>query len=1091
MQRTIHITLLLSLVYLSFQTYGQSDNFLFAKTTKEATYRSNMVALVTVIKSIEAKYGVSIGYRSGIIENVEVNPVKLDESIPVMTLLRRTLDGTPFNVRAVGVDFFVIYQDAKRKATAVPYGANKQDKVVRGQVFDEHGSGFEGVSVTVLGTPVSKATDAQGNFEISVPRGSDSLSFSFVGYKTLVLSVGTQRTLRITMEVESQTLDEVVLVGYSTQSRKTVTSAISTVKSAEIENLPVANTDQLLQGRASGVQVNSTSGVPGSGVTVRVRGASSITGSSDPLYVIDGIPMQSSNLSGLNLGGGTTNPMADINPADIESMEILKDASATAIYGARAANGVVLITTKRGRKEQATIGVGFYHGSQSMIKDPEPVTGTQFEQLMNEVDVNAGNTPRYEHPENAINTYWPGLIMRDGQIRNADLSLRGGSEKVQYMVSANNFYQEGVLKSMDFDRTTGRINLDYSPLRNDKLKMGTSILYSRSNRARQRNDDALAGGIGGVMFYPSNVPVYNEDGSYYKIPTVDHPLAVINDTYISMITNRVLGSAFAEYEFIPQLRLKSSFSIDYSNIADRLYDNTKTNNGSAVGGNANYVSTNNNNWIQENVLSYAFAVNKHHFNVLVGTSLQESTNEIVQAFGRGFPSDAFREISSAATQWSDSQGTSYGIASLFSRVTYDFSSKYLVTLNVRRDGSSRFGNNNRWGTFPSVGLGWVASDEAFLDSWNSLSLLKVRAGFGVTGNQGGIRDFQSLGLWEGGAYTDRAGIAPLQLANPDLKWESTRQLDIGLDAEFFGSRLGINFDYYHKYTVDLLLDVSVPRTSGYSVLTQNYGEMRNYGFEVGINGNLFERDHPFQWNVAFNISTNKNKIMKLAAPFNVYNRDLFRYEEGGQMYAFYLHPQIGVDPQTGEIQFEDVNGDGEFDVNNDRRIVGTANPDAFGGLTNTLNYKNFDLTAFFQYSYGNEQLNMTRFFLEHGGTRSTNYISTQLERWQQPGDRTMIPKMTSANYGSNLRPSRFMEDGSYLRLKNVSLGYRLPADFARRMGMSTARVYVSGQNIFTITNYSGLDPELTGTADEPLMLGVEFFSVPQPKIFLAGINVTF
>ncbi len=1089
MQRITFITIICISIGLSLSAQIQASKHVFAKNSSDRASHSTTVPLSTVIKSIESKFGVSIGYRSGTLENQTIALAELGQAASAEAALNTALRNTSLHYKTVGNDFYVIYHDKNKTSVSENKSVARQERVIRGQVVDEQGNAFEGVSVSVAGRSLTRATDAQGNFEITLPADADSLIFTYIGYQTQVMAVGNQQRLSITMQVESQTLDEVVLVGYSTQSKKTVTSAISTVKSTEIENIPVANSDQLLQGRASGVQVNSSSGTPGSGVTVRIRGTSSITGSSEPLYVIDGIPMQSNDLSGLNLGGGTTNPMADINPADIESMDILKDAAATAIYGARAANGVVLITTKRGKNEQATISAGVYYGSQSIIKNPQPVTGSEFELLMNEADINAGRAPRYDNPQSATNTDWPGLILRNGQLRNIDLSMRGGSEKIQYMVSANNFLQEGIIKAMDFNRTTARVNLDYKPIKN--LSMGTSILYAKSDRTRQRNDDALAGGIGGVMFYPSNLPIFNDDGSYYKISTVDHPLAVINDTYISMKTNRFLGSLFAEYEFIPNLKLKSSFSLDYSNVADRLYDNTLTNNGSAVGGNAIYVSTNNDNWIQENVLSYVFSVNRHHVNALVGTTLQQSTNDVISAYGRGFPSDAYREISSAAVQWSDSQGTSYGIASLFTRITYDFASKYLFTLNVRRDGSSRFGRNNRWGTFPSVGLGWVISEEAFMQQFTNLSMLKLRAGFGLTGNQGGIRDFQSLALWEGGAYADRPGIAPIQLANPDLKWETTRQTNVGLDIEFFNSRLGINLDYYSKYTTDLLLDVSIPRTSGFDIQTQNYGEMENYGFELGINADVFPRDRAFQWNTSFNISTNKNKIHKLAAPFNVYNRDLFRYEEGGEMYAFYLHPQTGVDPQTGDIQFEDVNGDGVFDVNNDRRIVGSANPDFFGGFTNTLNYKNFDFMAFLQYSYGNEQLNMTRFFLEHGGTRATNYIHNQMGRWQQPGDVTMIPRMTAANYASNLRPSRFMEDGSYLRLKNISLGYRLPADFAKRLGLSSARIYVSGQNLFTITNYTGWDPELTGTADEPLMLGVEFFSVPQSKTYMAGINFTF
>ncbi|HMI02672.1 MAG TPA: TonB-dependent receptor [Pedobacter sp.] len=986
------------------------------------------------------------------------------------------------------------------------FAAVAQERVVAGKVADQaDGLPLPGVSILIKGTKLGTTTNNEGVFQIKVPGQSTALIVTYIGYQTTEIPIVAGKALDIKLAPVANVMNEVVITGYGSQNRKTITSAITSVKAAEIENIPASSTDQLLQGRASGVQVSSNSGTPGGGVSVRIRGTSSINASSEPLYVIDGIPVQSSNLSGLSIGGSVTNPMADINPADIESMDVLKDASATAIYGARAANGVVLITTKRGANKKATISVGMYYGSQEITNKPAIVNGTQFETLMNEAGANTwigkygsitatdaqgrSYVAAYADPANTINTNWYDPILRTGALRNADLSIRGGSEKVQYMISGNSFLQEGILKKSDFNRTTGRVNLDFTPI--EKLKMGTSVLYSNNSRGRLRNDDNISGGLEGTYFYPPNKGIYNADDSYYKIATFENPIAAIEETNIGMITNRFLGTIFAEYEFIPGLRLRSSYSFDYSNVDESVYDNSKTNSGSAVNGNAQALSTNNNSWIQENVLSYQLNLNKNSFNLLVGTTLQESQTNFSSATGQGFPTDAFTEIVAAAVQRSSSTSTSYGIGSLFSRLNYDYDKKYLLTLNVRRDGSSRFGKDNRWGTFPSVGLGWVVSEESFMKDKYVLSTLKLRASIGVTGNQSGILDFQSRGLWAGGAYADVPGIAPTQMVNPDLKWETTQQTDIGVDLGFLENRINVTADYYYKRTKDLLLAVSIPRTSGFDTYTQNYGEMKNEGFEIGINSDIFKNEKNFNWNFNFNIATNKNKILKLAAPFNVYNRDIYRYEEGGEMYSFFLNPQTGVDPQTGNIQFEDVNGDGKFDSSNDRKIVGTANPDFYGGITNTLNYKGFDLMFFFQYSYGNEQLNWNRFFQEHGGTRSTNYSTSQLDRWQNPGDNTMIPKMTADNYASDLRPSRFLEDGSYMRLKNITLGYKLSSSLAQKIKMSAARIYVSAQNIWTITNYTGLDPELTGTASNTLTQGIEFYSMPQPKTIMAGINVTF
>lgn len=968
------------------------------------------------------------------------------------------------------------------------YAAWAQDKV-KGSVVDMNGLPLFGVTILENKTTNGTTTDFDGNFEMTIQNKS-ILEFSHVGFVTQKVEASPGETLSIILQEDIESLSEVVLVGYGSQTRKTMTSRTSSVKAEEIANIPVTSSDQLLQGRASGVHISNTSGEPGAGVSVKIRGTSSISGSSDPLYVVDGIPIQSSNLSQMGVGGATTNPIADINPADIESIDILKDASATAIYGSRAANGVVLITTKRGKRDESKISFGMYTGVQNYVKKPSIVTGEEFEMLMNESAMNNGKPLPYANPQNAINTKWNDLILNnDAPMRNIDASISGGSEKVRYMVSANNFMQEGLIRNQEFDRTTGRVNLDFTV--NSKLKMGTSILYSKTKREIIRNNDNIAGAFGATFFYPTNRPVFNDDGSYFRMPTIDHPLAIVDQAKVGMRTDRFLGNAYGEWSILPGLRLKSTFSVDQTHNIESAYDNTMTNSGSAVQGRAIVFNVSDFNWIQENVLTYQFSLEKHAFNVLIGNSVQESKNEYTRAEGSGFPTNDFTQISSAAIKDATAFSTSYGIVSVFSRVNYDFDSKYLLTLNVRADASSRFGSDNRWGVFPAVGLGWVVSEEDFLKDVSFISNLKILGGYGITGNQSGIKDFNSLGLWQGASYAAVPGVRPFQLSNPDLKWETTKQSDIGVDMGLFEDRITFNAGYYYKRTVDLLLEVPLPRTSGFSSVAQNSGEIENSGFEFGIGADIFPQSSEFKWNINANVSTNRNKILKLVAPFNVYNRDFFRYEEGYSMYSFYMHKQTGVDPQTGAIEFEDVDGDGDFSTSSDRRIVGNANPDYFGGLTNTLSYKGFDLSLLFQFSVGNEQLNLTRFFLEHGGTRNTGFLTTQLNRWQNPGDVTDVPKMNAANYASDLRPSRFVEDASYLRLKTFSIGYTIPTDVVGKIGLSSARVYVSGQNVLTFTKYGGSDPELTGTASNALTKGVEFFTPPSPRVFTAGFNVSF
>lgn len=969
--------------------------------------------------------------------------------------------------------------------------ARAQGFTVSGTVTSaEEGVVLPGVSVVLKGTTTGVTTSVDGTYQLTLPNQNGTLAFRYIGFQAKEVEVKGQQVINVALSSDVKQLKEIVITGYGEQDRKTLTSAQTSVSAEAIQNLPAASSDQLLQGRAAGVQVASNTGTPGGGVFVRVRGSSSINGSSDPLYVVDGIPIQANDLSGLDLGGSTTSPIADINPADIESMEILKDASATAIYGARAANGVVLITTKRGKSGKAKVSLGVYHGVQNAPRTPDVVDGPTYERLMNEARTNNGQTPIYANPDAAISTDWADAVFRTGKISSYDLSVSGGTDKVHYLVSANHFDQEGVLIGSAFKRNSARVNLDFYPV--DKLKVGTSILYSRNNRDRLRNDDNISGAMPGVFAFPSNRPYFQPDGSYSKFSIFENPIAAVKESDIKMLTNRFLGSVFAEYEIKSGLRLRSSFSLDNSAVQEDLYDNTLLNNGAGTNGYGLALATQNENWIQENVLSYEFALNEHNFNMLFGTSLQESRFSVTQAVGEQFPSNDFRKITSAAVQRASSDASSWGIASLFTRIGYDYKDKYLATINIRRDASSRFGKDNRWGTFPSVALGWIVSEEAFFEQMPAfIGDVKLRASYGVTGNQSGITDFQSLGLWGGSAaYADIPGVSPVQLANPDLKWETTAQTDIGLDVSFFNNRLSLVADYYIKKTTDLLLAVPLPRTSGFNSLVQNYGALENKGFELAIIGDIIQKPD-FSWNANFNIAANRNKVTKLAAPFNVYNRDLFRYEEGYSLYSFYFHEQTGVDPATGDIQFADVDGDGEFDPNVDRKIVGDANPDFFGGFTNTLNYKNFDLSFFLQYSYGNDQLNWNRFFGEHGGTRDFNFIGSQLDRWQKPGDQTMIPKMTAANYAGNLRPSRFLEDGSYMRLKNITLGYTLPSGLLSKAGISTARVYVTGQNVFTVTNYTGLDPELTGIGDNSLIQGIEFYSLPQPRVFMAGFNLSF
>lgn len=953
-----------------------------------------------------------------------------------------------------------------------------------------------GVVVLERGTTQGTTTDIDGKFTINVSGPNAVLVFTYIGFLTQEASVGNRSIINVTLKEDVKLLGEVVVTGYGTQERKTLTSSISSVSSKDIQGLPMASPDQMIQGRAAGVQVNSSSGTPGGGMFIRVRGSTSINASSDPLYVVDGIPIVADNQSAIGLGGQITNPLADINPADIESMEILKDASATAIYGARAANGVVLITTKRGSMQKAKVEINSFVGVQSLWRQPDVVDGSTFERLINESRVNNGQTPLFPNPESALNTDWMGEIFQDAPISNFDASISAGTERVKYLVSLNQFDQDGVTKPSNFKRTSGRVNLDFAA--SDKINIGTSILISRNFRNRVRNDNNIYGALGAAYFLPTNQPVFQPDGSYTKFSIFENPRAAVQEVDIEMLTNRILANIYADYEIAPGLIFRSTWSFDYSNVKEDRYDNTLLNTGAATNGDATSIVTINDNWIWENVLSYqkVFGTN-HSVNALLGYAAQNSYFERTRASGQQFPSNDFRRIASAAVQTASSEGSGWGIEGVFARVNYAYKGRYLATVNVRRDASSRFGTANQSAIFPSFALGWVMTEESFMANQSFISTLKPRFSWGVTGNQNGIGDFQSRGLWGGGAnYTDFPGTAPNQLANPDLKWETTTQTNIGIDVGVLNDRFTLTFDWYNKQTEDLLLAVPLPRTTGFNSIVQNFGEMENKGFEIGIMG-VIANKKDFSWDFGFNISQNRNLVKKIAAPFNVFTRDVIRVEEGLPLFSFWLHDQVSVDPETGISIYRTVNGEApvnssDFNAGRDRFIAGNAQPDFFGGLNSNMRFRNFDFNMFWQGTIGNDQLNWVRFFQEHGGTRNTGFVGSQLNRWQQPGDITDVPRMISGNYRGDLRPARFLEDGSYLRLKNLTIGYTLPYVISEKIGFSRIRVYGSGQNLLTFTNYTGLDPEVNTGADQGgLAEGIDLYAMPQPRVIMGGLNLTF
>lgn len=986
---------------------------------------------------------------------------------------------------------------------------------VSGKVTDSEGLPLPGASVLVKGTGTGTQTDFDGNYTISVATDG-VLVFSYVGMTTVEIAVGDQQEINVSLQLDSQSLEEVVVVGYGTAKKSDITGSVSSVSGDEIARLPVASVDNAIQGRASGVFVSTPSGTPGAGISIQIRGNTSLTASSEPLYVIDGIPMISEDLSGLFSGGQKTNSMADLNPADIESIEVLKDASATAIYGSRGANGVVLITTKRGRSGAPKIDVNSYYGFQEVTNVIDMQSSSEFLQLMDEAAAQDNRDFGTNYPDNYVsdlwgydpaasdlqNTDWYDAIFRTAPIQNHDVAVSGGNDVIKYYSSLAYFNQEGVQIGTGFERISGRINLDVQAT--EKLKFGSSLNVNKTRQDRTINDNSLYGVVINTIAADPLMPVYEEDGSYadpfnyFGWWMLDNPILIANEYSRYTNTVRGLGTIFGELTLAEGLTFKSSWSIDYTNLSDESYTPiiSRESRNAGANGFGYYGSTTDFTWLTENYFSYNTTFGeKHSFNGVLGASYQASSREFADIQAQGFPNDQFTKLSVAAQVTSGStSGTEWGLASYYTRLNYSYDNRYLLTLTGRADGSSRFGDNNRFGFFPSGSLAWRVSNERFLEDSETLSDLKLRVSYGLTGNQDGIGNFASRGLYGIGAYRQTPALVPTQLSNTNLSWESTSQFDVGIDLGLFNNRVSLTADYFVKNTEDLLLNRLIPGISGFSSVLDNIGEVENRGFELMVRGAIFNGD--FSWNSNFNISFIENEVKKLAVDRQVLN-DSHILAEGESIGTFFLIDQEGVDPQTGNIIWVDENGDGAIN-SGDRKIVGNAQPDFFGGWNNNFSYKGFDLNLFFQYTVGNEIFNHSRASYENLGwsrigTRfplpdGNNWAGVK-DRWQEPGDVTDIPRASLERVNWREYSSRWLEDGSFLRLKTLNFGYNFNSEMLEKVGLRSLRVYVQGQNLWTLTDYTGFDPEVNQNARNPLVAGSDFGTLPQSKSWSLGFNI--
>ncbi|WP_062179205.1 SusC/RagA family TonB-linked outer membrane protein [Dysgonomonas macrotermitis] len=963
---------------------------------------------------------------------------------------------------------------------------------VEGTVTDAvTGETLIGVSVSLKGTTNATMTDIDGKYALNNIPASSTLVFTYMGYETAEVAANSS-VVNVTLRESSKQLEEIVVIGYGTQRKADLTTSVASVSADDWADRPIISAQQALQGKAAGVQVVQPSGKPGVGIQVRVRGATSLNAGNDPIYVVDGV---------------ITNDITNISPSDIETMQILKDASSAAIYGSRAANGVVLISTKKGSKGRTKVDLSMYVGFSNVTKQIKTLNTKQYYDLMDEVGISVDRT-------NHNYTNWAKEMYGTGMQQNYQVSLSGSTDKTNYYISGGYQKEEGIISPANYDRFSFRTNLssDIKPW----FKVTSNLSFARNTRM-DATDNANAGRGGVIMSIintPPFMPIWDSanPGQYATNPfqsSWENPFAQAN-TYDKNQEYRFMGNLELDFTLADGLHFKPRFSVDYTDHGwDKFIDPIKTQYGRQANGRGEHADDSYLTWQSENILSYNKKFDgKHNFSALGGITMQRyrHTNSYmsVEDFVKGttfktMTLNMANKINSATTK---KEGNS--LMSYLARVQYDFESRYLATLNFRADGSSKL--YDKWAYFPSMSAGWRFSSEKFFEPLtNVVDDAKLRIGWGRNGNQGGIGDYD---LYD--KYTivkqettgEGPAVKPGRLGNRDLKWEITTQYNAGIDLTLFNSRLTGEFDVYYKKTTDLLLYIKLPSTVGVDLPMRNDGEMVNKGFEFNINGQILTGT--FKWDAGINMSFNRNKLTKLgltpqftAANIESNGDDVIMIKEGLPLGSFYGYVAQGVDPETGNIIYKDLNNNGVagVDANGvidsaDRTIIGDAQPDFTFGFTHNFSWKNFTLSAFFNGSYGNDIFNASRIDSE-GMFDSKNQTTTVLNRWVRPGMITDVPR--AGVLTNSLNSTRFVEDGSFIRLKSLTLAYTFDQKIINKLKLSKLNVYGTVNNLFTLTKYRGYDPELSWVDSNAsaAQLGIDYGTYPQSRSFIFGLNVSF
>ena len=1022
-------------------------------------------------------------------------------------------------------------------------------KVTGVVISEEDGQPVVGASVLAKGTTVGVITDVDGKFTLSgIPSSAKTLQISYIGMQTAEVAIAPN--IRVILKTDSKALDEVVVVAYGTQSARTVTASVSTVRADALKDVPSVSFDQMLQGRASGVSITTPSAGVGQAPIVRVRGVNSITSGTSPLYVVDGVPIESGNLSYL----ANANALADINPADIVSMDVLKDAAAAALYGSRAANGVILITTKQGQSGKVKVSYDGFVGFSNATDFYEMMNAQEYVDFKNlavknrygtdELSLTTGYVSPYGNKAfnmmkdangNYVDTDWKDAAFQNGLSQSHSVAVSGGSDKVRYYLSGNYTTQEGIVKGDKYDRLGVKANVNVQATDWLKVGMNTNVTTGTTSyvdAARRGSNFAVGGFPRLALINAPNLPMYNEDGTPYYLAqglgyggntvfsTFSNPAAILSlGNGLSSDVTRFIGVFYAEATPLKGLSLKTQYGVDYARIEEQRFWSPLHGDGVNSKGLANAYNTKNNRWTWTNTATYNFSLGQNNFNLLAGTEASERNNSRWTAQRKDLQDDKFvvfqGPFGSATAGGSLSNNT---MVSYFGRINYDYASKYIVSLNYRRDGYSALSEKNRWGNFGGVSAAWRVSEEGFFNPLrNVVDDLKIKGSYGVVGNTD-IYDYASKSFYSSYNYGINGTYGLAQIADPNLKWESSEKYSIGFNARLL-DRISVDFDYYYTKSSDLILDVPQSPSKGIpgNIITTNAGKMKNSGIELTVSADVI-RNSQFTWETSFNITTNKNKVISLADGVeNILKGDNGGLEitnitvPGKSIGRLYLYPTAGVDPKSGRRVFITPEGDrtllmfekggwfyedgteyaGEFEPVD----CGNTLPTWYGGWTNNFKYKGFDLSLFFQFSGGNKIYN---------GTKAS---VSDMRYWNNSKDvykKYWTPERTHAEYpmpiygdnysnGSALPISDLVERGDYLRLKNVSLGYTFNTkNWSKAVGISALRLYVQAQNLFVITGYSGMDPEtLTNVESATLSGGTDKNTLPQARTYTIGVNLTF